>query len=83
VVTKAATSTQVVTAPRVTALMDFRAVTFFDDATTDDDREITIGSSVRNRVLLVVHTERAGGVLRMISARRATKKEREAYEKGI
>jgi hypothetical protein len=67
----------------VTALLDSRAVTFFDDATTDEDREITIGTSVKNRVLLVVHTERAGGSLRIISARRATKKERESYEEGI
>lgn len=67
----------------VTALMDSRAVTFFDDTTVDEDREITIGSSVRNRVLVVVHTERAGAVLRIISARRATRKERQSYEEGI
>lgn len=67
----------------VTALMDPGGVTFFDDTTTNEDREITIGNSVRNRVLVVVHTERAGAVLRIISARRATKKERESYEERI
>jgi hypothetical protein len=67
----------------VTALMDPLAVTFFDDADTDEEREITIGHSVGNRILLVVHAERDRGVVRIISARRATNKERETYEEGI
>ena len=65
----------------VTALMDRAAVTFFDPA--DDEREITIGHSVRNRLLLVVHTEPERDLVRIISARKATRKEREAYEEGI
>jgi uncharacterized protein len=67
----------------VTALMDPLAVTFFDDTDTEEEREITIGHSVRNRILLIVHAKREGGILRIISARRATNKERKAYEEGI
>ncbi len=67
----------------VTALMDRAAVSFIDDETSEEEREVTVGHSLRNRLLLVVHVERQSGVLRIISARRATKKERHAYEEGI
>ena len=67
----------------VTALMDPLAVTFFDEAATDEVREITVGHSIRGRLLLVVHTERKGNVVRVISAREATRKERKAHEEGI
>jgi uncharacterized DUF497 family protein len=65
------------------------AVTVFYDplsATLDDPdhsvgerRFITIGYSVRDRLLVVSYTER-GAVLRLISARRATAKERKRHE---
>jgi uncharacterized protein len=67
----------------VTALMDPAAVTFFDDREYEEEREITIGHSVRQRLLVVVHTERKGNVVRVISARKATQKERHTYEAGI
>ena len=41
----------------------------------EEDRFVLIGRSCRNRVLVVVHTEREGR-LRIISARPATRKER-------
>ena len=44
-----------------------------------EDRFIIIGVSYKNRVLIVNHTER-GGKIRIISARKATKKERFYYE---
>ena len=45
------------------------------------ERLVLIGESRIGRVLLVVFTERLrSGTLRMISARRATKRERRAYE---
>ena len=44
-------------------------------------RLVLIGESRLGRVLLVVFTERLkGGTLRIVSARRATKRERRAYE---
>ena len=40
-----------------------------------------LGNSIRSRVLVVVHCEREGGeVIRIISARKATAKEREFYQ---
>jgi uncharacterized DUF497 family protein len=47
----------------------------------DEDRFILIGNSHRNRLLVIVHTER-GGKIRIISARKATRKEREQYEEN-
>ena len=44
----------------------------------DEDRLITIGSSNRGRILVVVHTER-GDNIRIISTRLATPRERRAY----
>jgi len=48
---------------------------------TDEQREIIIGHSNENRLLLVSFTERSGNI-RIISARRATKREREDNEEN-
>ena len=45
----------------------------------DESRMVQIGTSNRNRLVVVVHTERADNI-RIISARKATKKERSQYE---
>jgi uncharacterized DUF497 family protein len=45
----------------------------------DEDRFIIIGHSHKNRIVVVVHTER-GDKIRIISARLATKGERNFYE---
>ncbi len=51
-----------------------------------EDRYLSIGVSVRSRVLLVVHTKReeSGEVvsIRIISCRRAAASERRTYEEG-
>lgn len=47
-----------------------------------EDRYQVIGMS-QERVLFVVYTERSGNTIRVISARKANKKERAAYEHGI
>jgi uncharacterized DUF497 family protein len=55
----------------------------FDDeehSTEDEKREIIVGHSVHNRLLLVAFVERIIDLIRIISARRATKKERTKYE---
>lgn len=56
----------------------------FDDEfhSTKEEREIIIGHSSKNRLLVVCFTERVG-VARIISARKGTKKERNAYEKNV
>ena len=62
-------------------------VTFLDERLSDtEERLISIGISVHNRILLVVHTdhrETADNVLiRIISCRKATPSERKTYEEG-
>ena len=49
---------------------------------TEEDRFVTIGASTRERVLVVVHTDR-GEHVRIISARRANRQERMSYEGSI
>jgi hypothetical protein len=51
------------------------------DHSFGEDRFVTFGISNRGRLLVVSHTER-GNVLRIISARQATKGEPEIYEEG-
>lgn len=56
---------------------------FYDpDHSTDEVREIIIGHSKTLRLLLVSFSERNGRV-RVISARRATKRERHDHDKEI
>ena len=53
----------------------------FDDVEHSDDenREIIVGHSQQNRVLLVSFTERPNAI-RIISARKATRHEKKEYE---
>ena len=67
------------------------AMTVFDDPfaltiddprhSDDEDRFIIIGESTQRHILVVVHTERPDTV-RLISARHATRREKEQYEAG-
>lgn len=56
----------------------------FDDQehSLDEIREIIIGHSILERLLLVSFTERGEDTVRIISARKATKRERKDYEQG-
>lgn len=56
----------------------------FDDPdhSADESREIIVGHSMEQRLLIVSFTER-GGRVRIISARAATRRERHDYEQGI
>jgi hypothetical protein len=47
-----------------------------------EERVLTVGYSTRARLLAVVTAETVEGIIRIISARRATKRERHAYETG-
>jgi uncharacterized DUF497 family protein len=63
-----------------TVFADPLAAIFDDEAHSEEEqREIIVGHSNKNRLLLVSFTERAGAI-RIISARQATKRERQAYE---
>jgi len=46
-----------------------------------EDRFITIGTSAKGRILVVMHTDQHD-VIRIISARKAAKNERNQYELG-
>lgn len=65
-------------AEAVAVLEDDTALTLDDDH-PDEERFITIGSDTFGRVLVVVYTWR-GDVIRLISARKATPRERQQYE---
>ena len=82
------------TANRIKHVVSFdEAATVFGDslARTFDDkphsinekREIIIGHSVNERLLVVCFTERPDERIRIISARLSTPKERKAYEESI
>ncbi|MGI2906447.1 BrnT family toxin [Tolypothrix sp. VBCCA 56010] len=58
------------------------AVIFNDEAhSVNEQREIIIGHSQKNRLLLVSFTERPSAI-RIISVRLATRREREDYEQN-
>jgi uncharacterized DUF497 family protein len=58
------------------------SVTGFDPRHADDeDRFLTMGRSIGGRLLVVSHTDR-GDVVRIISARVATRREAKDYEDG-
>ena len=52
-----------------------------DHSSPEEARMLLIGMSAALRVLVVVHCEREGGdIIRLISARRATRSERAQYD---
>ena len=66
----------------ITIFVNLPLEVFFDpDHSIDEERYIAIGVSEKSRVLLVVHCENEkGSVVRIISARKATKREqRDAF----
>ena len=65
-----------------TTFYDEFALQFFDgDGSEDEDRFVLLGLSAESRILVVVHCERDGGdTLRIISARKATARERKHYQ---
>jgi uncharacterized DUF497 family protein len=66
-----------------TAFDDPLAFIFDDqDHSADEQREIIIGHSINNRLLLVCFTERTPDAVRIFSARLATKRERKDYEEN-
>jgi hypothetical protein len=63
---------------------DEYAVQFFDDNSSEvEDRFLMLGLSSEAQLLLVCHCERhSGNVIRIISARRATRNEQKHYQGG-
>jgi uncharacterized DUF497 family protein len=65
-----------------TAFLDGDALVIADPDHSDrEDRFVLLGVSARLRLLVVVHAYRESeGVIRLVSARRATRAERRQYE---
>ncbi len=68
-----------------TAFLDQRAIQFDDPEHSDDEtRFLLLGMSSEVNVCLVCHCYReSDSVIRIISARKATKKEEQRYVRGI
>jgi len=68
-----------------TTVFDDSLARIFDDKlhSTDERREIIIGHSINNRLLVVCFTERPDERIRIINARLQTPKERKAYEENV
>ena len=65
-----------------TVFGDLLSDTFDDpDHSAEERRFLIIGMSERSRILIVAHTD-DGGVVRIISAREPTRREREFYEES-
>lgn len=65
-----------------TVFYDPLSATFDDpDHSSEEGRFVTVGYSSRNRLCIVVHTDRED-TLRIISARQATAQERNRHEEG-
>lgn len=57
---------------------DEEALTFADDDIAEEERFVTLGADLFGRILVVVYTWR-GDTIRLISARKATPRERKQY----
>ena len=65
-----------------TAFRDTLSLTIYDPLHSDEeDRQILIGNSCKNRLLVIIHTER-GDRIRIISARKAKRNEKKHYEQN-
>lgn len=64
------------------AFYDDFAIQFFDDQNSGlEDRFLLLGHSNQSRILLICHCEQeSGNLIRIISARKATAKERKLYK---
>ena len=66
-----------------TVFGDLLSLTIPDpDHSRTEERQVTMGTAFTGKLLVVVHTER-GDNIRIISARRASRREQRSYEKSI
>lgn len=68
-----------------TVFYDENAIRYFDpDHSDDEDRFLIVGVSQRLRILIVCHCFREeGSIIRIISARKGTKREEENYWREV
>ncbi len=65
-----------------TVLFDPMTLTIEDQIIDQELRFLSVGADALGRILVIVYTYH-GDTIRLISARKATPKERKYYEKGI
>ncbi len=66
----------------ITIFNDPFLLTFFDKKhSKTEDRFINIGISIKGNFIVLIHCERSDNIIRVISCRETTKKERYFYEK--
>lgn len=66
----------------VSVFYDDNAIQFFNSGQLEEDRFLMLGMSIELRILLVCYCVRDGQTIRIISARKATAKERKFYTGG-
>ena len=67
-----------------TVFYDENAIEYYDDNNSlEEERFIMLGMSYQFRLLVVCYCVRNHNSVRIISARKATKKEAKSYERGI
>ncbi len=66
-------------ADAVTAFEDMMALTMPDRASEEEERFVTLGTDALERLLVIAYTWREDRI-RLISARKATRRERRQYE---
>lgn len=64
-------------------VLQSKMTTVFEDRNHNEKRFVAIGYCAATHLLVVVYCYREEDIVRIISARKATKKERLQYEKGI
>ena len=69
-------------AEAVTVLEDDFGLTRDDPTIAEEPRFVTLGLSNQGNLLVVVYTYRGPDVVRVISAWRASRRQRETYEEG-
>jgi len=68
-----------------TVFYDENAIEFYDESHSEleEDRFLLLGFSLKGKMLLVCHCfKEKSGIIRIISARKATKKESQYYNRG-
>lgn len=69
-------------AEAVTVLEDALALTQEDPAAAEEERFVTLGLSDQATLLVVVYAYREPDIIRIVSAWKADKRQRERYEEG-
>lgn len=62
---------------------EYGLVVFDEDHSSDEERFYLLGMSDKERILLVVHCYRENDTIRIISARKATAREKKQYKEQV